>query len=146
MKARHVVALLIGAALTTWVLLSCELGAVSIDQRISTFQSDLNTSSRSNVYQNWDPTTAAATYAALRDPNTSQFNNNFPPPPPNYTLSVVTESNTSAVIVQVNGPVGIAGASPYFLSLNMDTYNGNDWRIVVLSYGLSYPGSFTPLY
>ncbi|HUI69334.1 MAG TPA: hypothetical protein VL354_02365, partial [Spirochaetia bacterium] len=143
-KARHIATILIGAGVTTWVLMSCNLSGVSIDQRISDFQSDLNTSDRANVYQDFHPTETSQ-YNALKDPNTSQFNTNFPPG--SYTLSVVNESNTTAVIVRVTGPTsGLGYPSPYYLSLSMDTYNGNDYRIVTLSVGGATSGPYQQVY
>ena len=147
MKARYIAAIVIGSGLSVWALVSCNLNAVSIGQRISDFQSDLNTSDRSNVYNDFHPT-ETQDYNALKDPVTSSFNTNFPPPTTtNYTLSVVSDSNTSAVIVAVNsGPTGVFGAPPYYLSLRMDTYNNNDWRIVTLSASTNQNGPYTQVY
>jgi hypothetical protein len=127
MKTRHVLAVVVGAALILWTLASCDMLGVSIAQRVSDFQADLNTTSRTNVYQNFLP---GATADALKDPVTSGFNTTYPLG--SYSLSLVDSSNSSAVIVKVSGPHA-TWSSPYFLSLNMATYNGNDWRIVNLS-------------
>ena len=129
MKARHIALLLVGAPLVVWALLSCDLGAVSIDQRISTFQSDLNSSSRTNVYLDFHPTLTSE-YNSLKNPS---FGINTEFPGASYTLSVVDESNpVSGVIVAVSGASGLYTGTWYLL-LTMATYNNNDWRIVTLS-------------
>ncbi|MGA2761803.1 MAG: hypothetical protein ABSG17_00420 [Spirochaetia bacterium] len=132
MKARHIVLLLVGAPLVVWALLSCDLGAISIDQRISTFQSDLNSSSRTNVYLDFHPTLTSE-YNALKNPSLSGIDTEFPGA--SYTLSIVDESNpVSGVIVLVSGASpGSAYVGNWYLLLTMATYNNNDWRIVTLS-------------
>jgi hypothetical protein len=136
MKARHILSILVVAGLTAFALLSCALPPVSIEQRVSTFQSDLNTADRSMIYQDFHPSSTTQ-YDPLKDPNTSGFNTAFPPPSgTNYSLTIVDMSNPAAgVIVQVSaGPnSGSAHATPYYLKLTMATTNDNDWRIVTLS-------------
>ncbi|MGA2378909.1 MAG: hypothetical protein ABSG85_06330 [Spirochaetia bacterium] len=134
MKARHLFAIFVGAGLILWSLASCNLNSVSISDRIGDFQSDLNTSSRTNVYNDFHPTMTAA-YGPLKDPVGSGFNLAYPPPGPSYSLSIVDQSNPSAgVIVAVNsGSSGPGYSFPYYLKLTMATYNSNDWRIVTLS-------------
>jgi hypothetical protein len=134
MKARHLSALVVGAALISWSLASCNMTTpVSISQRIADFQGDLNTSSRSNVYNDFHPTMTQE-YNALKDPNISGFNLEFPATG-QYSLTDTNDSNPAAVIVTVNsGPnTGSTWVAPYFLELNMATYNSSDWRIVTLS-------------
>lgn len=132
MKARHVFAILVGAGMILWSVVSCNLNSVSISDRIGDFQADLNTSSRTNVYQDFHPTSTIE-YNALKDPNLSGFNTLFPVG--SYSLSIFDQSNpSSGVIVIVTGPTNGSGhTSGYYLSLTMATYNGNDWRIVTLS-------------
>jgi hypothetical protein len=85
------------------------MGGASIEQRI-VFQSDLNTSARSNIYQDFLPT--VTDYTALKNPS-STFNTLFPSAPPNYLLTVMKESMpsksnpSSAVVIQVLGPGGV---------------------------------------
>src|SRR5271157_5227234 len=133
MKTRHFLAILIVAGLILWNLASCNMTTpVSISQRISDFQADLNTSDRSNIYQDFHPTMTVQ-YNALKNPGLT-INTPFPPPPPSYSLSIVDQSNPSAVIVAVNpGGSGSGLVNPYYLSLAMATYNNTDWRIVTLS-------------
>lgn len=146
MKARHIAVILVGAVLVTWALASCDLGAVSIDQRISTFQSDLNTPDRANVYQDFHPTMTAV-YAALKDPNLSGFNAAYPPPGASYSLSIIDQGNPSTgVIVQVtSGPNSGGGRSApnYFFKLVMATTNMNDWRIVSIADSNASGGTYT---
>jgi hypothetical protein len=144
MKARHVFAILVGAALVLWSLASCDLlnPAVSISDRIGDFQADLNTSTRSGIGSNFHPTSCTE-YAALQDPNLSGINTTFPAG--TYSLSIVDQSNPSGgVIVQVTGP-NVLLTSPYFLKLTMETFKGNDWRIVTLSES-QINGSYVQLY
>jgi hypothetical protein len=114
---------------------SCNLGAVSIQDRISSFQDDLNTTSRSNLYKNFHPTETIE-YDALKNPAAiTGFTTLFPLPSPNYSLSIIDDNNTSAVHVQVvAGPSGgTYNPSAFYLELKMDTTSGNDNRIVTLS-------------
>jgi hypothetical protein len=55
MKTRHIVAMLVGASLVALAIVSCTPAGISIDQRVSDFQSDLNTSDRASAYQDFDP-------------------------------------------------------------------------------------------
>ncbi len=70
-------------------LASCNMGDVSIDQRIVIFQSDFNTSDRSNLYQDFMPT--VADYALLKTPS-SAFNTNFPPKVWFYPVRFLTKN------------------------------------------------------
>jgi hypothetical protein len=136
MKARHVYAILAAASLAALALTSCSLSSVSIEQRISTFQSDLNTTDRIAVYQDFHPTLTHE-YNNLKDPSTSGFDAEFPVPTvTNYSLSIYDKSNpTAGVIVQVTaGPAsGSTFVPTYYLSLTMATTGSDDWRIVTLS-------------
>jgi hypothetical protein len=136
MKARNILSILTGATLVVWALASCDLGGVTIDQRISTFQSDLNTTGRGSAYQDFDP--SDTDYPLLK--NGSYFSTAFPPPPPaNYSLTVISENNTSSVIVQVTGQSSL-GVSPYYLNLGMTTISGNNWVIQTLYMSTSSSG------
>ena len=134
MKESSIIALTAGV-LVVCSLVSCNRGGVSVGQRVSVFQSDLNSSDRRNLYQDFLAT--VADYAVLKNPS-STFNTLFPPPPPNYSLTVMSESMpsksnpSSAVVVQVFGPDGVY-PSPYFLKCVMATDNGYDWMIQALS-------------
>jgi hypothetical protein len=141
MKARHVAAIVVGAALVVWGLASCNLlNPVSIQQRIDDFLADLNTSTRTNIGQNFHPT-ATTEYAALQDPNLSGINTTFPVG--SYSSTTIDQSNPSGgVIVQISGPNAVL-SSPYFLKLTMQTTNSNDWRIVTLSLS-QINGSYPP--
>jgi hypothetical protein len=135
MKARHLFAILVGAGLILWSLASCNLNSVSISDRIGDFQSDLNTSSRTNVYNDFHPTMTTL-YGPLKDPVLSGFNLLLPVPGPSYSLSIVDQSNPSAgviVVVNAGSTDGSGWAVPFYLKLTMATYNSNDWRIVTLS-------------
>ncbi len=145
MKLRHILVIMAGSALVLWSLASCDLlGGTTIDQRVSNFQSDLNTSTRTNVYNDFHPTQTTQ-YNALKDPATVGFNTTYPPPGPSYSLSIVDKSNTSAVIVLVSAGSHATWAVPYYLSLNMAQYNSNDWRIVSISDSQTN-GSYTVRY
>jgi hypothetical protein len=145
MKARHIVFFLVVAGLVAWTLISCDVGAVSIADRISSFQDDLNTSSRSNLYKDFHPTETTE-YPALANPSAiAGFNTLFPVPGTAYSLSVVDSSNSNAVIVQVAaGPTGGLYTPPgFYLRLKMDTTGTKDNRIVTLDASLSQGGGYT---
>jgi hypothetical protein len=142
MKIRHVAAIPIGAGLLTWALLCCSIAGpteVTIDQRVADFQSDLNTSDRASAYQDFSPNDNL--YTALQ--SGSYFASVFPVPPPNYSLSVIDESNPSTgVIVQVSGPPpsGLGYSSPYFLNLTMTETSDSIWLIESLYIGSASNG------
>ena len=145
MRNRNILVILITSTFVMWTIASCNMGGVTIDQRIADFQSDLNTPDRSSAYQDFDPN--MTDYSELK--SGSFFLTDFPVPPSNYTLSVISESNTSAVIVQVTtGPSTVCGftiAAGCYLNLNMTEASGNNWLIHALSAASSSsPGSWTP--
>jgi hypothetical protein len=150
MKPRHLFAILAGAALIVWTLASCDIlpntGPVSIAQRISDFQADLNTTDRTNVYNDFHPDMTTQ-FNALKNPGLVGFNTLFPLPGPSYSLSIVDSSNPSAVIVQVTaGSTDGSGYTvPFYLQLAMATVNTNDWRIVTLADSQTN-GSYTVRY
>ena len=146
MKARNILAILSAGTLLASALVSCNLGGTTIDQRVSDFQSDLNTADRSSAYQNFS--SSMSDYTLLKSGST--FTAAFPLPPPNYTLSVISESNTSAVIVQVSsGPNNVGGGNNppnCYLNLNMTEESGNNWVIQTLSAGPTSSGGWTVYY
>jgi len=144
MKARNILAILVGTALLAWALTSCNLLGISIDQRVADFQNDLNTPDRSNAYQNFDPNMTEYSYLKSGGNFAAEF-----PIASNYTLNVVSESNTSAVIVQVSsGPGSTVGYTPpnCYLNLSMTKDSSNNWLISTLSGGGTSGGGWTPIY
>jgi hypothetical protein len=133
MKARHIV-LLVGVAAVIAALASCSLfGIVSIDNRITDFQNDLNSSTRAAIFQDFHPT-KTSDYSALKDPKTT-IDPLIPPvgTSPNYVLTVTDETSPSTgVLVTITG--GSAGAfpTPQYLNLVMDVTGSSDYRIVSL--------------
>jgi hypothetical protein len=74
----------------------------------------------------------------------SGFNTEFPATG-QYSLTDSNDSNPAAVIVTVNAGspgTGSGLTAPYYLQLNMATYNGNDNRIVTLSDSSSIGGPY----
>jgi hypothetical protein len=137
MKIRYVLAILIFVAAFSVAIVSCSLlgTPVSIDQRVASFFSNLNSTDRSNVYNDFHPDLTTQ-YPALKNPVASGFNTLFPVPGTTYTYSIIDENNpSSGVIVQVlTGPtVDFHIPSALFLRLTMQTTNNNDWRIVTLA-------------
>jgi hypothetical protein len=57
----------IADALVVCSLVSCNMGGATIEQRISIFQSDLNTSDRRNICQDFIP--SVTDYTALKNPS-----------------------------------------------------------------------------
>jgi hypothetical protein len=126
MKARHIAYMLIIAAIAVAALAGCEfLGFVSIDQRISDFQTALNTSDRSTAYESFHPD-KCGDYSAIKSGTfvwSSIFDTTYSP----YTLTVTDESDSSAVLVTATGSNGYA---TLYLRLNMQTTGVGDYRIV----------------
>jgi hypothetical protein len=139
MKARHIFAGLILAALIAGALVSCDLLGVSISDRVSKLQDDLNTSSRSGVYKNF--AIASVSYAALRgDP--SPFNVAYPPGPPSFSLSIDDDSDSSAVIVTVSGADAAVWTAPWVFKLDM-VKEGTDY-VISKMWDAQDTGSFLP--
>ena len=139
MKPRHILYGIAVAVLVAWTLASCNLAGVSIKDRVANLQDDMNTSTRSNVYKNFHPTESIS-YAALRaDPST--FNIAYPPGNGPFSLGVLDDSNSSAVIVQVSAGASLAWHVPWYMELQMDQ-SGLDWDIVKL-YDSQTDGGYT---
>jgi len=139
-KPRHILPGLAVAVLVAWTLASCNLlTGVSIKDRVANLQDDMNTSTRSNVYKNFHPTESIS-FAALRtDPST--FNQAYPPANGPFSLSVVDDSDSSAVIVKVGAGDSVAWTAPWYMELQMDK-SGDDWDIVKL-YDAQNNGGYT---
>jgi hypothetical protein len=119
------------------------LGIVSIDQRITDFQSDLNMTTRTSAYLNFHPT-LTADYAALKDGTT--ITSIFPLPDGSgtaYSLTVTSETDSAAVLVTVSGGPTSFG-STHYLQLNMSTTGIADYRIVTLEISTSTTFTGTP--
>jgi hypothetical protein len=131
MKTRHIL-LLIGVAAILGGLAGCSLfGIVSIEDRLATFQTDLNSATRTVIYQNFHPT-RTSDYSALKDPMTTidvvipALGTN-----PAYSLSVTDKSDpANGVKVTITG--GPAGFGPQYLNLVMDVTGTSDYRILSL--------------
>ncbi|MGA2975411.1 MAG: hypothetical protein ABSF77_08900 [Spirochaetia bacterium] len=115
-------------------LISCSfLGMVSIDDRIAQFQTDLNSATRSTIYEDFHPT-KTSDYNALKDPVTIEAV--FPPlgiSDTAYSLTVTDESNpaTGVIVTVTGGPASFN--APKHLKLVMDTTGVSDYRIVSLA-------------
>ena len=144
MKPRLIAATIAGSAVLAWALMSCDLlNSVSIDQRISNFQADLNNSDRSNIYQDFHPTETSL-YDTLKS-DQSTIDTPYPVPSgTNYAIVIDDESNTAAVVAHMTSYPGTV--TLIYLQLQMDTYNGKDWRIVKLSTrSAPPPGTYSQL-
>ena len=125
MRVRHAVYLAVIVIAAAGALAGCELlGFVSIDQRIGHFQDALNTTDRSTAYENFHPD-KCSDYNALKNPS-FVINSAFPTSSITYSLSVTSESDSSAVLVTVTGSAGFL----LYLRLNMQTTGIGDNRIV----------------
>ncbi|HEY9593212.1 MAG TPA: hypothetical protein VHE79_01950 [Spirochaetia bacterium] len=120
MRVRQILVLLGIAAVLAAGLASCTIfGIYSISDRVAQFQTDLNSSNRSNAYLNFSPT--MSDYNSLKDPSTT-FDVTFPPVNggTSYAFTVTDQSNSSGVIVEVTaGPSGFAGTYPQYIKLAM---------------------------
>ena len=133
MRVRHIVLAVV--VLLAGVLVGCDfIAPVSIDQRITDFQADLNKTTRTSAYLNFHPTLTKA-YDALKDGST--ITTLFPLPDgtgSSYVLTVTDESapGTTGVLVTVTGgPTSYLGT--HHLILVMETTAISDYRIVSLS-------------
>ena len=138
MKAKHILVIFLALVLLPLSLVTCNLlGGTTIDQRVAQFQSDMNTTDRSSAYQNFS--SSMTDYASFR--NGSSFSTAFLVPPPNYTFSIISESNTSSVIVQVSSGSVLTYSPPNcYLNLDMTEEGGNNWVIQALSVASSATG------
>ena len=143
MRVRHILYLVVVAAAAALALAGCELfGFVSIDQRISKFQDDLNASDHSAAYENFHPD-KCSDYNTLKG-SSSTLDVLFPVRVGGdaaYSLSVTSEGDTSNVRVTVTGGPGSFGG-PKYLNLSMATTGLGDNRIVSLELETSnsFPG------
>ena len=136
MRVRHIVRLVAMVLLLAGVLVGCDLlGIISIDQRITDFQGDLNKTDRTSAYLNFHPT-LTADYDALK--NGLTITSIFPLPDGSgtpYALTVSSETDSAAVLVSVSG--GPTTFAPLYLQLSMNTTGTADYRIVTLEYSTS---------
>ncbi len=132
MRVRHIVLGLLAAAALSGALVGCDLlGMVSIDQRITDFQTSLN-GDRTTLYENFHPT-LTSDYNALKDPTTTidplipVLGTGDTP----YSLSITDQGSPSTgVMVTISG--GGSGWGPKYLKLVMETTGTSDYRIVSL--------------
>jgi hypothetical protein len=135
MKARHLLSLAAVAIILGFALVSCsDLGVVSITDRLTTFQTDLNAADRTSIYLNFHPT-STMDYDALKDPTTT-IDPLFPvlgTTDTVYTLTIDDQANpaTGVLVTVTGGPAGFG--APKYLKLVMDTTGVADYRIVSLS-------------
>jgi hypothetical protein len=120
-----------------FALAGCQLlGFWSISDRITQFQTDLNTSGRLGLYLDFHPD-QCSDFNALKDPTTTF--NSLIPLGTGYSLTITDQSDSSAVLVTISG--GGFG-SPHYLKLSMATTGIGDNRIVKL--WLSTSTTFNP--
>ena len=145
MKSRHALRLVGATLVFAGALAGCSfLNMVSIDERITSFQSDLNSATRATLYEDFNPD-LTADYNALKDPTTTidplipVLGTGDAP----YTLTVTDKSSPSTgVFVTIDGgPAGFG--APKYLKLVMETTGLADYRIVSLELSNtagSFPG------
>jgi hypothetical protein len=136
MRVRHIVRLLAVLLSLSALLVGCGLlgTTVTIDERITDFQTDLNKTDRTSAYLNFHPS-LTKDYDALKDGAT--ITSLFPVPDgtgSDYALSITDKANpgTTGVLVTVTGgPTSYLGT--HHLILVMDVEGLADYRIVSLS-------------
>ena len=131
MRVRHIVLFLGVAVALAGVLAGCDmLGFVSVEQRVTDFQTSLNAADRSTLYLNFNPD-KTGDFNALKDPTTTI---DVPMPPLGtgdtaYTLTITDKTDPMAgVIVNVTGGPATFFA-PKHLKLVMETTGIGDYRI-----------------
>ena len=136
MRTRHVLCFLGLAASLAGAIVGCSLlGSVSIDERIASFQADLNKTDRTSAYLNFHPD-LTTDFDTLKSGATIMTI--FPLPDgtgTSYTLSITDKSSPSTgVFVTVTGGPTPAFFPPLYLKLVMQTTGTSDYRIVSLEW------------
>jgi hypothetical protein len=140
MRTRHVVYMALVVVAAAAALAGCSLlGFVSISDRVGDFQASLNSTDRSSAYQNFHPT-ACSDYNSLKS-SSFVIDPTFPTANISYSLSIVDQSNSSAVVVSITGSNAYAG--PSYLRMNMQTTGLGDNRIVSMDTATSSSGPWT---
>lgn len=136
MKGRHILFLIGIAAILAAVIVGCSVAGatVSVTQRITDFQSDLNSSGRTTIYEDFHPT-MTSDYNALKDPTTT-IDSVIPPlgtSDPAYVLTVTDDTYpaTGVFVTITGGPVTFG--APQYLKLVMAVTGTADYRIVSLA-------------
>lgn len=131
MKARTIIGFVALALVLALALSGCMFGPLTIEGRISKFISDLNTTDRLNVYQNFSPT-ETADYGSIG----SGFYWETPFPSgadtdPEYAAVVTDSTNPLAVLVTITGPGAFLGPKDFkFVMVGEVTESGGtNWLI-----------------
>jgi hypothetical protein len=135
MRVRHIVLSLFLVLALSGVLVGCELlGFVSIDLRVTDFESALNAANRSTLYENFHPT-LTNDFQALKN---TALTIDVPMPPlvgadASYVLTIDNKADpaTGVLVTVTGGPAGFS--APKHLKLVMDTTGIADYRIVSLA-------------
>jgi hypothetical protein len=134
MRTRHILVLLAIAVVLAAGVIGCNpFGSVSITERISQFQTDLNSADRSNIYMNFHPT-STSDYNALKS-SSATLDSVIDPvgSGPNYTLTITDQSDPSTgVLVTISAGPAAWSTYPRYLKLVMETTGVGDYRIVSL--------------
>jgi len=120
--------LIMGTMVLTVILLgSCSLFlGTSIDERVTNFQKDLNTSDRTNIIDNFSKNSCQA-YNLINDSNYWNTTSFFTPEKRNYSISVSKDSSTTA-----SGTINFTTGTKniFFEFVNDGTFpGGEDWKI-----------------
>jgi hypothetical protein len=142
MRVRHIILVVAVVLAVVGGLVGCDLlGIVSVSQRVSDFQNDLNLANRSMIYQDFHPT-LTSDYDSLKSASLT-LDSIIPPLNPgdaDYTLTITDQKDpATGVFVTIDG--GASGFSPQYLKLTMATTGTSDYRIVTLAISTTQ-GSF----
>jgi hypothetical protein len=128
MHTKRIFQLLTLAAVVALAIVSCTPAPVTIDERVASFIDALNSAYRSGIQDNFHPTlTQDVVSGAIL---TYVWTTTFPDVNGGTAYSqtaAIDETNTSAVIVTIDGPTAFGG--PRNLKLVMALEGVDDWRI-----------------
>jgi hypothetical protein len=133
MKRLHIQLLLLALLLLVVFLEGCDLLPLSIEDRIASFENDIN-NDRDNAYLNFDPATTDW-YVGIQDPDF--WNAPFDAAKRPYTITVVDSSNELSVDCTISGTGGYTfGPQIIFKMIQV----GNSWYIEEIPTMQNYTG------
>ena len=141
MKIRYVSLLIVLFAALAFILDACNLLDTDLMDRINLFANGLNSSDRSSINANFDPSLTQSLGAM----NAAWWASNFPVPPDAnhlYSISLIDYSNPANVTATITGPPAFNGGTG--LAVNavfVMSKEGENWFIEKLFLN----GSTTPL-
>ncbi len=124
------------AAMCGWAHAGCSLFSgllgVSVTQRITQFQTDLNNADRTNIYLNFD-STKTTEYNAIKDPK--YWDTPYPVPAAGdqkYAITITDDSDPSNVTATMAGPASFSASGSALSAVFVMSQEGFDYFIRTL--------------